>query len=90
MDESAKSLMVLMESLGDWSNATMLAEYDVNRNTVVKNSTKIATRMDIESRFIVYPVKHTNTQMIPSYGDVIVTNWFKVVFTDGSLKIIFF
>lgn len=60
MDDSAKSLMVLMESLGDWSNATMLAEYDVNKNTAVKNSTKIATRMDTEFTFIVYPAAENN------------------------------
>jgi len=55
MDDSKRSLTVVIESSVDWSKATILAEYEVNRNTAIENSINIATRIDAILKFIVYP-----------------------------------
>jgi len=55
IDDPTRSCTVLTESLGDWSSATMLAEYEVNRNTAVRNNTNTATRTDDADRFVACP-----------------------------------
>lgn len=54
------SLMVLIESLFDWINTTILAQYDVNENRVVKNSTQVIKRMDTKSDMKLEPKKIVN------------------------------
>lgn len=72
IDDSTKSCTLLTESLGDCSNATILAEYEVNKKTAVKNNTKITTLMDTMFTFIVYPGK--NKGRIRSIHTVVLCN----------------
>lgn len=53
-----------MELLFDWISAEMLAEYEVNTNNEVKNSTKITTLVDCKFDFKYDPKKRLNIYII--------------------------